>query len=124
MGLRAAGLSDTLTGSSVAEGWAQHAECLLASGYVMLSKGSVGEKAEATAKELIKLGKALIASLKIDDGLRAALLDGGSSEIAGSVSPYLSSQWIREKDPDFDETAGIGDIPYASYPQLDEGSDL
>lgn len=125
LGLLRAGLSTTLTASSTADGWAQRVEMLLASGYVLLAKGSVGEKAEATARELIRLGKAELAQLVTDAALRSALIDGGATaQGGGAVSPFIQSQWVTEKDPDFIETAGTGDIPYAYYPPINEGSDL
>lgn len=118
------GLSTTVTSSSVAEGWLKHVETLLTSGLVLVSKGSTGKDAEATGPDLVKQARALLAQLVDDWSLRMALLGGGASASTGTASPFLSSQWIREKDPEFNETAGTGDIPYAHYPELDEGSDL
>ena len=119
--LLAAGLSTTVTASSVAEGWVQRAEMYLTSGHVLLAKGSIGVNAESTAPALILMGDTMLESLP---DIRQVLIDNGGSEDKGGVDSRIGSHWTRAKDPDWDPAPGTGDQPYASLPVWPDGSDL
>ena len=119
--LLANGLSATVTASSVAAGWAQRAEMYLASGEVLMAKGSIGVNAESTAPALIKMGETMLGSLP---DIRQMLLDNGGSEDVGTADSRMGSHWTRAKSPDWDATPGGTDVPYASVPILDDRSDL
>ena len=80
--LLANGLSATVTGSSVADGWVQRAEMYLASGQILLAKGSIGVNAESTGPALVKMGETMLGSLP---SLRQMLIDNGGSEDKGTV---------------------------------------
>ena len=116
-----AGISATVTGSSVAEGWVQRAEMLLTSGEVLL--GSVGVGAESTAPQLIKMGEDMLDKL-VEHRTRMMILDNGGSAAAGSKDPRAGSHWTRAKDPDWDADPGGPDVPYAAVPILPDRSDL
>ena len=119
--LLANGIGDTFTASSIAEGWAQRAEMYLASGEVLMAKGSIGVNAESTAPALIQMGQAMLDSLPT---IRQVLIDNGGSEVAGSADSRIGSHWTRAKDPEWDSTPGGDDVPYAAVPIFPEGSDL
>ncbi len=119
--LLANGISATVTGSSVADGWVQRAEMYLASGQVLLAKGSIGAGAESTAPALIKIGETMLGSLP---DIRQMLIDNGGSEDKGSADSRMGSHWTRAKDPEWDSTPGGPDVPYASVPIFDDASDL
>lgn len=119
--LLSAGLSSSLTASSVAEGWAQRAEMLLTSGDVLLAKGSVGVGAESTAPKLIALAEKMLAETSKS---RMMLLDNGASAATETADTRMASHWTRAKDPDWDTTPGGPDVPYASNPVFNDRSDL
>jgi len=119
--LRRNSLSDTVTASSIAEGWAKRVEMLLTSGELLLAKGSIGTGAESTAQQLLRAAKEAFDSLP---HTRMALLDNGASEADGSADSRASSHWVRAKDPEWDSTPGGPDVPYAAPPIFDDGSDL
>ena len=119
--LLANGIGDTITASSIAEGWAQRAEMYLASGEVLMAKGSIGVNAESTAPALIQMGQAMLDSLPT---IRQVLIDNGGSEVAGSADSRIGSHWTRAKDPEWDSTPGGDDVPYAAVPIFPDGSDL
>lgn len=121
--LLSAGISASLTSSSVAEGWVQRAEMLLTSGEVLLAKGSVGVGAESTAPQLIRLGEEMLAALPAHR-TRMMLLDNGAAAASGSEDPRAGSHWTRAKDPEWDESPGGPDVPYAAVPIFPDGSDL
>jgi hypothetical protein len=115
------GISTTVTGSSVAEAWAQRAEMYLTSGQVLLAKGSIGVNAESTAPRLIEIGQAMLDSLP---AVRMMLIDNGGSEDKGSADSRAGSHWTRAKNPEWDSTPGGPDVPYAATPIFPDGSDL
>ena len=119
--LLANGISATITGSSVAEAWAQRCEMMLTSGEVLLAKGSIGVNAESTAPALIKMGDTMIESLPT---IRIMLLDNGATADNGSTDSRMGSHWTRAKDPDWDSTPGGDDVPYAAVPIFPDNSDL
>ena len=125
--LLANGISDTITGSTVAEAWAQRCEMMLTSGEVLLAKGSIGVNAESTAPALIKMGDTMIESLPT---IRIMLLDNGATADNGSTDSRMGSHWTRAKDPDWDSTPGGDDVPYAAdtpfaaVPIFPDNSDL
>ena len=120
--LLAAGLSATVTSATVAEGWVQRAEMFLTSGEVLLAKGSVGVGAESTAPALIDMGQQMLTMIP-DNSVRMMLLDNGAAAANGSEDPRMGSHWLRAKDPLWDSTPGGPDVPYASTPIFDDGSD-
>jgi len=115
------GLSSTVTASSVAAGWAQRAEMFLASGQVLMAKGSIGVNAESTAPALIKMGETMLGSLP---DIRQMLIDNGGSEDKGGADSRMGSHWTRAKNPEWDATPGGPDVPYAATPIFPDGSDL
>ena len=121
MALAQIGISATVTGSSIAEGYLQRCEMFLTSGEVLLAKGSIGTAAESTAKQLINVGESMLSGL-ID--LRPTLLDNGATGNAGTKDSRVSSHWVRAKDPDWDSTPGGDDVGYASVPIFPDDSDL
>ena len=120
-GLLASGISATITGSTVAESWAQRCEMMLTSGEVLLAKGSIGVNAESTAPALIALGDSMIESLPT---IRTMLIDNGATADNGSVDSRIGSHWTRAKDPDWDPEPGGDDVPYAATPIFPDNSDL
>lgn len=121
MALARVGVSSTVTGSSIAEGYFQRIEMFLASGEILLAKGSIGAGAESTAQQLITVGQAMLAGLA---ELRPTLLDNGASGSAGTKDSRVDSHWLRAKDPKWDPTPGTGDPPYASTPTFPDDADL
>jgi hypothetical protein len=119
--LLANGISDTVTAATVAYGWVQRAEMYLASGEVLLAKGSIGAGAESTAPALIKMGETMLSSLP---DIRQMIIDNGGSEHIGGVDSRIGSHWTRAKDPDWNSTPGGGDVPYAAVPVFPDNSDL
>ena len=119
--LLSAGVSTAFTSPSVAEGWAQRAEMYLASGEVLMAKGSIGAGAESTAPALIKMGESMLSTLP---DIRQTLIDNGGSEAKGGADSRMGSHWTRAKDPRWDPTPGGPDVPYASVPIFDDSSDL
>ena len=119
--LLANGIGDTFTASSIAEGWAQRAEMYLASGEILMAKGSIGVNAESTSQALIDMGQAMLNSLP---DIRQVLIDNGGSEVAGGADSRMGSHWTRAKDPEWDSTPGGDDVPYAAVPIFPDGSDL
>ena len=116
-----AGLSDTVTAASRAAELAQTAEMFLASGYILLSKGSIGPQAQSTAEDLITKGRGLL------DGLwasRAVLLGQGATAALPGTSIFAKSNWTEDSDPDFDYTPGLGDREYDPPPDFQMGEDL
>lgn len=121
LGFLKVGVSDSFTASSRAEELAQESEMFLASGYILLAKGSIGAEGKATADELIRRGKEIL------DGLwdmRAILLSNGASASLSGVSAFAKSFWTEDRDPDFDYTPGTGDREYANPPDFQDGDDL
>lgn len=116
-----AGLSDTVTASSRAEELAQQAEIFLASGNILLAKGSIGADGKATADELIDHGRALLDSLW---DRRDYLLANGASASLSGPSIFAKSNWTEDSDPDFDYTPGTGDRQYAIPPEFQDGDNL
>jgi len=116
-----AGLSDTVTASSRAEELAQQAELFLASGNILLAKGSIGADGKATADELIAHGRDLLERLW--DQRTYLLANGASASLAGP-SIFAKSNWTQDSDPDFDYTPGTGDRQYAIPPEFQDGDDL
>ena len=121
LGFLKAGLSDTITASSRAVELAQEAEMFLASGYILLAKGSIGADGKATADELIRRGREILESLW---DMRDILLSNGASVSLSGVSAFAKSFWTEDKDPDFDYTPGTGDREYAKPPDFQDGDDL
>jgi len=121
LGFLKVGLSDSMTGSSRAEELAQESEMFLASGYILLAKGSIGADGKATADELIRRGREILDSLW---DMRAILLSNGASASLSGVSIFAKSFWTEDKDPDFDYTPGTGDREYAMPPEFQDGDDL
>ena len=119
--LLATGIGTSLTGSSIAEGWAQRAEMLLTSGAVLMAKGSIGINAESTAPNLIEMGESMLARLPL---VRIMLLDNGATADKGSSDSRIGSHWTRAKDPDWDPAPGGDNVPFAATPIFPDGSDL
>ena len=119
--LLANGISDTFTASSIAEGWAQRAEMYLASGEILMAKGSIGVNAESTAPALIKMGQSMLDSIP---EIRQVLIDNGGSEDIGGADSRMGSHWTRAKDPEWDSTPGGDDVPYAANPIFPDRSAL
>ena len=119
--LRRNSLSDSVTASSIADGWVKRVEMLLTSGELLLSKGSIGAGAESTAQQLLRAAQEAFDELP---RIRITLLDNGASEADGSSDSRVSSHWVRAKNPDWDSTPGGPDVPYAATPIFDDGSDL
>jgi hypothetical protein len=115
------GISDSFTSSSIGEGWAQRAEMYLASGEILMAKGSIGVNAESTAPALLKMGEAMLQSIP---DIRQVLIDNGGSEDAGGKDSRMGSHWLRAKDPEWDQTPGGDDVPYAAVPVFPDNSDL
>ena len=116
-----AGLGDTFTSSSIAENVAQTAEMFLASGNILLAKGSIGADGKATADQLIARGEALLGQLW---GQRTYLLANGASGSLTGPSIWAKSNWTQDSDPDFDYSPGTGDRQYAIPPEFQDGDDL
>ena len=121
LALLAAGLSATVTASSIAALKAGTIEALLTSGWCLLAKGSVGKDAKSTALDLLREAERVAAGLW---GQRDMLLGNGATAAGTPLSVHAASHWTKDLDPDFDETPGTGDRPYAGTPILDEGDDL
>lgn len=121
LALLRAGLSDVVTAASRAAEMAQTAEMFLASGYILLSKGSIGPQAQSTAEDLITKGRALLDSIWSD---RAVLLGQGASGALPGASIFAKSNWTEDSDPDFDYTPGTGDREYDPPPDFQMGEDL
>ena len=121
LGFLKAGLSDTVTAASRAAELAQESEMFLASGYILLAKGSIGADGKATADELIRRGREILEGLW---DMRAILLSNGASASLSGVSIFAKSFWTEDKDPDFDYTPGTGDREYAKPPDFQDGDDL
>lgn len=119
--LLAAGISTTVTGSTIASGWVQRVEMLLTSGEVLLAKGSIGTGSESTAPTLIKMGEEMLAELPF---LRPTLIANGGAASTGPTDARVGSHWLRAKDPKWDATPGEADVPYADTPVFPDGSDL
>ena len=116
-----AGLGDTFTSSSIAENIAQTAEMFLASGNILLAKGSIGADGKATADQLIARGEALLGQLWDQ---RTYLLANGASGSLTGPSIWAKSNWTQDSDPDFDYSPGTGDRQYAIPPEFQDGDDL
>ena len=121
LGFLGAGISDSFTASSRAEELAQRAEMMLASGMILLSKGSIGADGKATADELIRLAREILS--KLWDRRDYILSNGGSGSLSGT-SIFAKSNWTEDSDPDFDYTPGTGDREYAKPPDFQDGDDL
>ena len=117
----AAGMGDTLTASSIAENVAQTAEMFLASGNILLAKGSIGADGKATADELIARGEMLLEQLWSQ---RTYLIANGATGTTTGPSIWSKSNWTEDSDPDFDYTPGTGDRQYAVPPAFQDGDDL
>ena len=117
----AAGMGDTLTASSIAENVAQTAEMFLASGNILLAKGSIGADGKATADELIARGVMLLEQLWSQ---RTYLIANGATGTTTGPSIWSKSNWTEDSDPDFDYTPGTGDRQYAVPPAFQDGDDL
>ena len=119
--LLANGIGTSMTGSSIAESWAQRVEMMLTSGSVLMAKGSIGINAESTAPTLLKMGQDALLSLPT---IRIMLLDNGATADNGSTDSRMGSHWTRAKDPDWDSTPGGDDTPFAAVPIFPDNSDL
>lgn len=122
MGFRAARLTDAPTASTPAATVAAQIEAMLTSGYCLLSKGSIGQDAKATADDLIARARLLIAGLATN---REAYISEGAAEEATRANPYVKSHQVDDADPNYDFTPGTGDREYAVnniWPQ--DGDDL
>ena len=119
--LLANGISATITGSTVADAWAQRCEMMITSGEVLLAKGSIGVNAESTAPALLALADSMIESLPT---IRIMLLDNGATADKGSTDSRIGSHWTRAKDPDWDPAPGGDSVPYAAAPIFPDNSDL
>lgn len=117
----AAGMGDTLAASSIAENVAQTAEMFLASGNILLAKGSIGADGKATADELIARGEMLLEQLWSQ---RTYLIANGATGTTTGPSIWSKSNWTEDSDPDFDYTPGTGDRQYAVPPAFQDGDDL
>lgn len=116
-----ASLADTFTSSSVAKGIAEQAEMLLASGYILLAKGSVGQVVQQTAASLLERGHAIL------DGLweqRDYLIANGASASLPNKSVFAKSNWTEDKNPDFNYTPGTADYEYDPPPVFQMGDEL
>ena len=116
-----AGLSSAFTASSIALNLAQSAEMFLASGNILLAKGSIGADGKATADELIVKGRLLLSQLWEQ---RVFLLANGASSDTTGPSVWAKSNWTQDSDPTFDYTPGTGDREYAQPPAWQDGDDL
>ena len=116
-----AGLSATVTASSIAALKAGTIEALLTSGWCLLAKGSVGKDAKSTALDLLREAERVAAGLW---GQRDMLLGNGATAAGTPLSVHAASHWTKDLDPDFDETAGTGDREYAQAPVFQDGDDL
>ena len=116
-----AGLSDVVTAASRAAEMAQTAEMFLASGYILLSKGSIGPQAQSTAEDLITKGRALLDSIWSD---RDVLLGQGAGAALPATSIFAKSNWTQDSDPLFDYEPGTGDREYDPPPEFQMGEDL
>ena len=112
-----AGLSDTVTSSSRADELAQQAEMLLASGMILLAKGSIGPQAQTTAEELIVKGRALLSTFW---DMRDVLIGNGASVSRQRTSDFAKSSWTQDSDPTFNYTPGTGDRPYFPPPVFED----
>ena len=121
LGFLKAGLSDTITDSTVAKGLAEQAEMLLTSGYILLAKGSIGSQAAATADELISKGRDILMGLWDQ---RDVLISNGASAATPSASVFGKSSWTEDKDPEFNYTPGTGDREYAQPPVFEMDDEL
>lgn len=116
-----AGMSDSFTASSRAQELAETAEMFLASGNILLAKGSIGADGKATADELLARAMVLLEQLW---GQRTYLLANGASASLAGPAIFAKSNWTEDSDPDFDYTAGTGDRQYAIPPEFQDGDDL
>lgn len=116
-----AGISDSFTASSRAEELAQTIEMMLASGLILLAKGSIGSDGKATADELIAQARMLVAQLWDQ---RTYLLANGASGSLSGPSIFAKSNWTQDSDPNFDYSPGVGDREYAQPPAFQDGDDL
>lgn len=108
---RAARLADgasELTGLALQR--AKELEALYLGAAVLLAKGSIGKDAKSTSPDLSARAAALAADLVTN---REMWIAEGADEEGTRANPYVKSQQIDDADPDFDFTAGTGDIPYA-----------
>jgi hypothetical protein len=106
---RRARLADSgLTG--LAAQTAEQIEALLTSGYCLLSKGSIGKDATATAEALLARARVLMADLQVS---REMWIAEGVAEEATRTNPFVRSREVDDADPLFDWTPGTGDIPYS-----------
>lgn len=117
----AAGMGDTFTASSIAENTAQSAEMFLASGNILLAKGSIGADGKATADELIARGNLILGQLWDQ---RTFLVANGASGATTGPSIWSKSNWTQDSNPDFDYSPGTGDREYAVPPEFQDGGDL
>lgn len=117
----AAGMADTFTAASIAENTAQSAEMFLASGNILLAKGSIGADGKATADGLIARGNMLLEQLWDQ---RTFLIANGASAATVGPSVWAKSNWTQDSDPEFDYTPGTGDRQYAVPPSFQDGDDL
>ena len=121
LAFKRAGLSDTPTAASLADVRAEEAEMFLTSGKILLAKGSIGKDAQSTALLLCKQGEEMLQQI-VDDQIM--LLDNGATADTGTADPRIKSFWLEDKDPQFNESAGIGDREYAQPPTFQDSSDL
>ena len=115
-----AGVSDSFTGSSRADEYAQEIEMFLASGYILLAKGSIGTQGKATADQLIERANTLMDSIW---DMRDFLLSNGGTASLSGVSTFAKSSWTQDSDPDFDYSPGTGDRQYFPPPEFQDDDD-
>ena len=99
----------------------QTIEMMLASGLILLAKGSIGSDGKATADELIAQARMLVAQLWDQ---RTYLLANGASGSLSGPSIFAKSNWTQDSDPNFDYSPGVGDREYAQPPAFQDGDDL
>lgn len=119
--LRKAGISATVTDASEAEGWLQEIEACLTSAACLMAKGTVEKEEFAFVRDLMARGESM---LKEIPAKRPWLLGNGATAYTPAASFGNNSSWHEQADPDFDETPGTGDIPYAYVPEIVVGGDL
>lgn len=117
--LRAAGLAVDTSVDSLARDYARDAEALLTSGRALRAQLTVA-KDESSAQSLIDEGLAKLTALSTS-AVYGALVSNGASASTPSASPWVHSTAIDDEDPDYDDTAGTGDRPYAEPPAVYEG---
>lgn len=120
MGTQAVGLTVVTTTDSDALEWFREAEALFASGEALRAQMTVAQGDQPIADRLVAKGEEMLASLKTADNY-GALLSMGATATSPTASWRNRSNWTEGMDPDFDETPGTGDVPYAVPPQAREG---